>query len=92
MGMICMQEHADKFKNYVNDDLEKGAEIIGGGKFGNLAEGIVDQFCPPTVNYNIHMLIHRLNMPTHLSHKKRLDLLVSWLTAWLLSGKMCLVS
>ncbi|KAH0448431.1 hypothetical protein IEQ34_022231 [Dendrobium chrysotoxum] len=52
MGAICMQEHADKLQNLVNDALEKGAEIVGRGSFGNLGEEVVDQFFPPTVIVN----------------------------------------
>ncbi|XP_020598763.1 aldehyde dehydrogenase 22A1 [Phalaenopsis equestris] len=52
MGAICMQEHADKLQSLVNDALEKGAEIVGRGSFGNLGEDAVDQFFPPTVIVN----------------------------------------
>ncbi|KAK8940346.1 Aldehyde dehydrogenase 22A1 [Platanthera guangdongensis] len=54
MGAICMQEHADKLQNLVNDALEKGAEIVGRGSFGNLGEHVVDQFFPPTVIVNVN--------------------------------------
>ncbi|PKU74427.1 aldehyde dehydrogenase 22A1 isoform X2 [Dendrobium catenatum] len=54
MGAICMQEHADKLQNLVNDALEKGAEIVGRGSFGNLGEDAVDQFFPPTVIVNVN--------------------------------------
>lgn len=53
MGAICMQGHADKLHNLVNDALEKGAEIVGRGSFGNLGEDAVDQFFPPTVIVNV---------------------------------------
>lgn len=53
MGAICMQEHADKLQNLVNDALEKGAEIAGRGSFGHLGEDAVDQFFPPTVLVNV---------------------------------------
>lgn len=53
MGAICMQEHAEKLQNLVNDALEKGAEIVGRGSFGNLGEDAVDQFFPPTVLVNV---------------------------------------
>ncbi|KAJ0979933.1 hypothetical protein J5N97_015407 [Dioscorea zingiberensis] len=54
MGAICMQEHADKLQNLVNDAVEKGAEIIGRGSFGHLGEDAVDQFFPPTVIVNVN--------------------------------------
>lgn len=54
MGAICMQEHADKLQNLVNDALEKGAEIAGRGSFGNLGEDAVDQFFPPTIIVNVN--------------------------------------
>ncbi|XP_072961784.1 aldehyde dehydrogenase 22A1-like [Typha angustifolia] len=54
MGAICMQEHAEKLQNLVNDALEKGAEIVGRGSFGNLGEDAVDQFFPPTVIVNVN--------------------------------------
>ncbi|KAL0904397.1 hypothetical protein M5K25_026500 [Dendrobium thyrsiflorum] len=54
MGAICMQEHADKLQNLVNDAVEKGAEIVGRGSFGNLGEDVVDQFFPPTVIVNVN--------------------------------------
>ncbi|KAG1371362.1 aldehyde dehydrogenase 22A1 [Cocos nucifera] len=53
MGAICMQEHAEKLQNLVNDALEKGAEIVGRGSFGNLGEDAVDQYFPPTVLVNV---------------------------------------
>nr|XP_010921480.1 aldehyde dehydrogenase 22A1 isoform X1 [Elaeis guineensis]XP_029120415.1 aldehyde dehydrogenase 22A1 isoform X1 [Elaeis guineensis] len=53
MGAICMQEHAEKLQNLVNDALEKGAEIVGRGSFGSLGEDAVDQFFPPTVLVNV---------------------------------------
>ncbi|XP_008810296.1 aldehyde dehydrogenase 22A1-like [Phoenix dactylifera] len=53
MGAICMQEHAEKLQNLVNDALEKGAEIVGRGRFGNLGEDAVYQFFPPTVLVNV---------------------------------------
>lgn len=53
MGAICLQEHADKLQNLVNDALEKGAKIAGRGSFGNLGEDAVDQFFPPTVLVNV---------------------------------------
>lgn len=53
MGAICLQEHAEKLQNLVNDASEKGAEIIGRGSFGNLGDA-VDQFFPPTVIVNVN--------------------------------------
>ncbi|KMZ68070.1 putative Aldehyde dehydrogenase [Zostera marina] len=53
MGAICLQEHADKLQNLVNDALEKGAKIAGRGSFGNLGEDAVEQFFPPTVLVNV---------------------------------------
>ncbi|PIA40992.1 hypothetical protein AQUCO_02300045v1 [Aquilegia coerulea] len=52
MGAICMQGHAERLQNLVNDALDKGAEIVGRGSFGNLGEDAVDQFFPPTVIVN----------------------------------------
>ncbi|KAL5700292.1 hypothetical protein ACHQM5_025752 [Ranunculus cassubicifolius] len=52
MGAICMQGHAERLQSLVNDALEKGAEIVGRGSFGNLGEDAVDQFFPPTVIVN----------------------------------------
>lgn len=53
MGAICMQGHAERLQNLVNDALDKGAEIAGRGSFGNLGEDAVDQFFPPTVIVNV---------------------------------------
>ncbi|XP_077219190.1 aldehyde dehydrogenase 22A1-like [Tasmannia lanceolata] len=53
MGAICLQGHADKLQNLVNDALEKGAVIVGRGSFGNLSEDAVDQYFPPTVLVNV---------------------------------------
>ncbi|XP_077218151.1 aldehyde dehydrogenase 22A1 isoform X2 [Tasmannia lanceolata] len=53
MGAICLQGHADKLQNLVNDALEKGAVIVGRGSFGNLGEDAVDQYFPPTVLVNV---------------------------------------
>eukprot|EP00268_Persea_americana_P005098 TRINITY_DN11710_c0_g1_i1.p1 TRINITY_DN11710_c0_g1~~TRINITY_DN11710_c0_g1_i1.p1 ORF type:complete len:232 (-),score=55.25 TRINITY_DN11710_c0_g1_i1:375-1070(-) len=49
MGAICMQEHTDRLQLLVNDALDKGAKIVGRGRFGHLGEDAVDQFFPPTV-------------------------------------------
>ncbi|XP_040999834.1 aldehyde dehydrogenase 22A1 [Juglans microcarpa x Juglans regia] len=49
MGGICLQEHSEKLESLINDALEKGAEIVARGSFGNISEGAVDQFFPPTV-------------------------------------------
>ncbi|KAF5452260.1 hypothetical protein F2P56_027279 [Juglans regia] len=49
MGGICLQEHSEKLESLVNDALEKGAEIVARGSIGNISEGAVDQFFPPTV-------------------------------------------
>ncbi|OVA02521.1 Aldehyde dehydrogenase domain [Macleaya cordata] len=54
MGAICMQGHAERLQNLVNDALDKGAEIVGRGSFGNLGEDAVDQFFPPTVIVNVN--------------------------------------
>ncbi|KAJ6432064.1 hypothetical protein OIU84_019343 [Salix udensis] len=54
MGAICLQEHSDKLQNFVNDALNKGAEIVARGSFGHLGEGAVDQFFPPTVLVNVN--------------------------------------
>ncbi|KAK9086290.1 hypothetical protein Syun_028684 [Stephania yunnanensis] len=49
MGALCMPGHAERLQSLVNDALDKGAEIVGRGSFGNLGEDAVDQFFPPTV-------------------------------------------
>ncbi|CAH9104208.1 unnamed protein product [Cuscuta europaea] len=54
MGAICMQEHSEKLHNLVNDAMEKGAEIAGRGSVGNIGEGAVDQYFPPTVVVNVN--------------------------------------
>nr|GMD77462.1 aldehyde dehydrogenase 22A1 [Ipomoea batatas] len=54
MGAICMQEHSEKLQNLVNDALDKGAEIVGRGSVGNIGEGAVDQYFPPTVIVNVN--------------------------------------
>lgn len=54
MGAICMQEHSEKLHNLVNDALENGAEIAGRGSVGNIGEGAVDQYFPPTVVVNVN--------------------------------------
>lgn len=53
MGAICIQEHVEKLQNLVDDALEKGAEIVGRGHFGNLGEDAVDQYFTPTVIVNV---------------------------------------
>jgi acyl-CoA reductase-like NAD-dependent aldehyde dehydrogenase len=53
MGAICMMEHSEKLQSLVNDALDKGAEIVVQGSFGNLGEDAVDQFFPPTVLVNV---------------------------------------
>ncbi|KMT06225.1 hypothetical protein BVRB_7g161550 [Beta vulgaris subsp. vulgaris] len=54
MGAICMQDHAEKFQSLVTDALDKGAEIDGRGRLGNLGTDVVDQFFPPTVIVNVN--------------------------------------
>ncbi|KAL3617227.1 hypothetical protein CASFOL_038974 [Castilleja foliolosa] len=54
MGAICMQEHSEKLQSLVNDALDKGAEIVGRGSVGNIGEGAVDQYFPPTVIVNVN--------------------------------------
>ncbi|XP_062174635.1 aldehyde dehydrogenase 22A1 [Alnus glutinosa] len=54
MGALCLQEHSEKLESLVNDALEKGAEILTRGSFGNIGEGAVDQFFPPTVIVNVN--------------------------------------
>lgn len=54
MGAICMQEHSEKLQSLVDDALNKGAEIIARGSFGNLGGDAVDQFFPPTVIVNVN--------------------------------------
>lgn len=54
MGAICMMEHSEKLQNLVNDALDKGAEIVGRGSVGNIGEGAVDQYFPPTVIINVN--------------------------------------
>ncbi|KAF6164839.1 hypothetical protein GIB67_017042 [Kingdonia uniflora] len=53
MGALCMPGHAERLQSLVNDAIEKGAEIVGRGSFGNLGEDAVDQFFPPTVIVNV---------------------------------------
>lgn len=59
MGAICVQEHSEKLQNLVNDAVDKGAEIIARGSFGNLGEDAVDQFFPPTIIVNVN---HTMNL------------------------------
>ncbi|KAF3616582.1 Aldehyde dehydrogenase 22A1 [Capsicum annuum] len=54
MGAICMQEHSERLQYLVNDALDKGAEIIARGSVGNIGEGAVDQYFPPTVIVNVN--------------------------------------
>lgn len=54
MGAICMQEHSEKLQYLVNDALDKGAEIVARGSVGNIGEGAVDQYFPPTVIVNVN--------------------------------------
>ncbi|CAM8977920.1 unnamed protein product [Rhodiola kirilowii] len=54
MGAICMQEHSERLHSFVNDALDKGAEIFARGSFGNLGGDAVDQFFPPTVIVNVN--------------------------------------
>ncbi|KAI3911758.1 hypothetical protein MKX01_029519 [Papaver californicum] len=53
MGAICMPGHAERLQNLVNDTVDRGAEIVGRGSFGNLGEDAVDQFFPPTILVNV---------------------------------------
>lgn len=53
MGAICLPEHSERLQYLVNDALDKGAEIFSRGSFGQLGEGAVDQFFPPTVITNV---------------------------------------
>lgn len=53
MGAICVQEHAEKLRNLVDDAQDKGAVIAGRGSFGNLGENVLYQFFPPTVLVNV---------------------------------------
>ncbi|KAF3776533.1 Aldehyde dehydrogenase 22A1 [Nymphaea thermarum] len=54
MGAICMPEHTDRLQSLVKDALDKGAEIVVRGNFGNLGEEVVGQFFPPTVMINVN--------------------------------------
>ncbi|KMT11116.1 hypothetical protein BVRB_5g111980 [Beta vulgaris subsp. vulgaris] len=54
MGAICMQDHAEKLQSLVTDALDKGAEIAGRGRLGNLGTDVVDQFFPPTFIVNVN--------------------------------------
>ncbi|XP_059433764.1 aldehyde dehydrogenase 22A1 [Corylus avellana] len=54
MGALCLIEHSEKLESLVNDALEKGAEIAARGSFGNIGEGAVDQFFPPTVIVDVN--------------------------------------
>lgn len=53
MGAICLLEHSDKLQALVDDAIEKGAEIVARGSFGNLGDP-VDQYFPPTVIVNVN--------------------------------------
>lgn len=70
MGAICMQGHAERLQALVNDALDKGAEIVGRGSFGNLGEDAVDQFFPPTVivnvNHTMKLMQEEVEMHMHL--------------------------
>lgn len=54
MGAICIQEHSERLQSLVNDALDKGAEIVARGSVGNIGEGAVDQYFPPTVIVNVN--------------------------------------
>ncbi|KAL3508163.1 hypothetical protein ACH5RR_033545 [Cinchona calisaya] len=54
MGALCMQEHSEKLQNLVHDAVNKGAEIVCRGSVGNIGEGAVDQYFPPTVIVNVN--------------------------------------
>lgn len=54
MGAICMQDHSERLQSLINDALDKGAEIVGGGSVRNISEGAVDQYFPPTVIVNVN--------------------------------------
>nr|KAJ0226923.1 hypothetical protein LSAT_V11C100041470 [Lactuca sativa] len=54
MGVICMQDHSERFQSLINDALDKGAEIVGGGNVRDISEGAVDQYFPPTVIVNVN--------------------------------------
>lgn len=54
MGAICMQEHSERLQILVNDAIDKGAEIVCRGTVGNIGEGAVDQYFPPTVIVNVN--------------------------------------
>lgn len=49
-----MQQHSERLQSLVNDALDNGAEIVGRGSVGNIAEGAVDQYFPPTVIVNVN--------------------------------------
>lgn len=54
MGAICMQDHSERLQSLINDALEKGAEIVGGGSVRDISEGAVDQYFPATVIVNVN--------------------------------------
>ncbi|KAI3459216.1 hypothetical protein Pfo_015879 [Paulownia fortunei] len=54
IGAICMQKHSGKLQSLVRDSLDKAAEIVGRGSVGNIGEGAVDQYFPPTVIVNVN--------------------------------------
>lgn len=83
MGAICMQEHADRLQSLVNDAVDKGAEIVGRGSFGNLGEDAVDQFFPPTVIVNVDhtMKLMQEEVAVYFANIHHL-LLVTWTTTW----------
>nr|KAJ0216131.1 hypothetical protein LSAT_V11C300143490 [Lactuca sativa] len=59
MGVICMQDHSERLQSLINDALDKGAEIVGGGNVRDISEGAVDQYFPPTVIVNVN---HRMKL------------------------------
>lgn len=54
MGAICMQDHSERLQSFINNALDKGAEIVEGGSVRNISEGVVDQYFPPTVIVNVN--------------------------------------
>ncbi|GER39469.1 aldehyde dehydrogenase [Striga asiatica] len=68
MGAVCMQEHSEKLQSLVNDALNKGAEIVGRGSVGNIGEGAVDQYFPPTVIVNVN---HNMKLMQDEGSQKR---------------------
>lgn len=79
-----MQEHSEKLQNLVNDALDKGAEIVGRGSVGNIGEGAVEQYFPPTVivnvNHTMKLMQDEVLVISHTSYCSEWNLLMHFIT------------